>query len=249
EPLERKQLTMKRRDVLLAAMTDEIADLVLIDNYRQAMALTHIETQGIALLDDQIRFIRALERQGQLNRAGEFLPDDQTIAERRQKNIGLTRPELAVLLAYAKISLFDALLASDVPDDPFLVHDVGLYFPAALRKSYAKAIERHPLRREISATYLTNSLVNRVGASLGTEIGDKTGHAAPTIARAYLMARQSFHLRRLWARIEGLDNKVAAKAQVEMNLEIIRLTRRATRWMLQSGYGDRDMAKVIGTFQ
>jgi glutamate dehydrogenase len=249
EPLEHGRLTMKRRDALLAGMTDEIAELVLIDNYRQAMALTHIETQGVALLDDQIRFIRALERQGELNRAVEFLPDDETIAERRQKNIGFTRPELAVLLAYAKMSLYDALLPSNVPDDPFLVHDIGLYFPSALRARFAKAIARHPLRREISATYLTNSLVNRVGASFVNEIGDKTGHDAPTVARAYLMARQSFHVRRLWAQIEALDNKVAAKVQVEMNLEIIRLIRRATRWMLQGGYGDRDMAKVIGAFQ
>jgi glutamate dehydrogenase len=249
EPLERKRLTRKRRDKMLRAMTEEIAELVLIDNYRQAMALTHIEMQGVALLDDQVRFVRALERAGRLNRAVEFLPDDETIAERRQKSLGFTRPELAVLLAYAKIALYDALLASDVPDDPFLVHDVGLYFPSALRKSYAKAIASHPLRREISATYLTNSLVNRVGASFVTEIGDKTGHEAPTVARAYLMARQAFRVRRLWAEIEVLDNAVAAKVQVEMNLEIIRLIRRATQWMLRSGYGDQAMAKVIGMFQ
>ena len=248
EPMERKKLTLKRRDALLRSMTDEIADLVLIDNYRQAMALTHIETQGVSRLDDQARFIRALERSGQLNRAVEFLPDDETIADRRQKGIGLTRPELAVLLAYAKISLYDALLESDVPDDPFLVHDIGLYFPSALRKGYAQAIARHPLRREISATYLTNSLVNRVGASFLNEIGDKTGHAAPTVARAYLMARQSFDIRRLWAEIEALDNKVPAKAQVEMNLEIIQLIRRVTQWLLRGGYGGQAMEKVIGIF-
>jgi len=249
EPMERKKLTLKRRDALLRSMTDEIADLVLIDNYRQAMALTQIETQGVSLLDDQTRFIRALERSGQLNRAVEFLPDDETLAERRQKGIGLSRPELAVLLAYAKIALYDALLDSDVPDDPFLVHDVGLYFPSALRKGYAQAIVRHPLRREISATYLTNSLVNRVGASFVNEISDKTGHDAPTVARAYLMARQSFHIRRLWAEIEALDNKVPAKVQVGMDLEIIRLIRRLTQWLLRGGYGGQAMEKVVGEFE
>ena len=214
EPMERGKLTLKKRDALLRTMTDEVAALVLLDNYRQAMAITHQETQSVALLDEHSRFIRALERSGELNRAVEFLPDEETLAERRQKGSGLTRPELAVLLAYGKMSLFGGLLESDLPDDPYLTHDVGLYFPTALRKAYGDAIAHHPLRREISATYLTNSLVNRVGPSFVSEIAYKTGQEPAAIARAYLMARQSFEVRALWAAIEALDNKVAAKVQV-----------------------------------
>jgi glutamate dehydrogenase len=212
------------------------------------MALTHQESQGAELLDEHARFIRTLERSGHLNRAVEFLPDDETLAERRQKGIGLTRPELAVVLEYGKMSLYEALLESDLPDDPFLVHDLGLYFPSALRKAYSTQIPRHPLHREISATYLTNSLVNRAGPSFVNEIAYKTGQGWPAIARAYLMARQSFDLRALWAAIEALDNKVPAKLQVEVNLEIVRLMRRATQWFLRSDHIARPIAKAVDTF-
>ena len=249
QPMERGKLTLKKRDALLRTMTREVAALVLLDNYRQAMAITHQETQSVALLDEHSRFIRALERSGELNRAVEFLPDEETLAERRQKGSGLTRPELAVLLAYGKMSLFGGLLESDLPDDPYLTHDVGLYFPTALRKAYGDAIAHHPLRREISATYLTNSLVNRVGPSFVSEIAYKTGQEPAAIARAYLMARQSFEVRALWAAIEALDNMVAAKVQVAMNLEIMQLIRRATQWFLRGDYADRPLAKAIGEFQ
>ena len=247
--MEEAGLTRKRRDKMLAAMTDEVAALVLLDNYRQAMTLTHIETQGAALLDEHARFVRALERSGRLDRAVEYLPDDDTIAERRQKGLGLVRPELAVLLAYGKMALYDALIHGDVPDDPFLTHDIGLYFPAPLRKAYGKLIAKHRLRREISATYLTNSLVNRMGPSFVNETAYQTGQPADRIARAYLMARQVFGVRALWAEIEAVDNKAPAAAQVAMNLEIMALLRRATHWFLRQGLADKPIPEVIGRFQ
>ena len=249
EAMRRTRLTLAQRDELLRGMTDEVAGLVLIDNYRQAMAITHAESQGAELLDEHARFMRALERAGRLNRAVEFLPDDEAIAERRQKRIGLTRPELAVLLAYAKITLFEDLLDSDVPDDPYLTHDIGLYFPSALRKRYAKLIAEHPLRREISATYLTNSLVNRMGPSFVNEMEHRTAMPRPEIARAYLMARQVFDFRGLWAEIEALDNKMPAKTQVAMNHDIMTLARRGTQWFLRAQNSSQPIDQVVEAFR
>ncbi len=246
--MEETGLTRAKRNRLLAAMTDEVAELVLLDNYRQAMTLTHVETQGAELLDEHARFIRSLERAGRLDRAVEFLPDDDTLAERRQKGLGLVRPELAVLLAYGKMALYDALIHGEVPDDPYLTHDIGLYFPARLRKAYGDLIAKHRLRREISATYLTNSLVNRMGPSFVNETAYKTGQPADRIARAYLMARQVFDVRPLWAAIEALDNKAPAAAQVAMNHEIMALLRRATRWFLRQGLADKPIPQVIDRF-
>ncbi len=247
--MEETGLTRKKRDRMLAAMTDEVAGLVLLDNYRQATILTHIEAHGAELLDEHARFIRALERAGRLDRAVEFLPDDDTIAERRQKGRGLVRPELAVLLAYGKMALYDALIHSGVPDDSYLTHDIGLYFPTPLRKEYGKQIGKHRLRREISATYLTNSLVNRMGASFVNETAYKTGQPPDRIARAYLMARQVFDVRPLWAEIEALDNKAPAAVQVAMNHEIMALLRRATQWFLRQGLADKPIREVIARFQ
>src|SRR5205085_2005181 len=142
-------LTMKQRNRLLVSMTEEVAALVLRDNYQQAQALSIAEAAGWRRLDRQHRFMRALERAGTLDRAVEFLPDDETVEARLARRQGLTRPELAVLLAYAKMSLHDELLPSDLPDDPQLVEDLLGYFPEGLRQRYAEPIARHRLRREI----------------------------------------------------------------------------------------------------
>src|SRR5262249_5728497 len=150
-------LTVKQRDKLLAEMTDEVGHLVLRDNYLQTQALSIAEMQGWFRLDQQGRFMRGLERGAKLDRAIEFLPDDETLANRLAQRHGLTRPELAVLLAYAKMSLYDELLPSDLPDDPQLLDDLRRYFPSVLRERFPEQIAQHRLRREIIATVVTNS--------------------------------------------------------------------------------------------
>ena len=122
-------MTIKQRNTLMAEMTDEVAQLVLRDNYLQTQALSRATSQGIEYLDDQARFLRLLERQGRLDRAVEFLPDDEALKERFATKQGLTRPETAVLMAHAKMWLYDILLASDLPDDPRLINDLVRYFP------------------------------------------------------------------------------------------------------------------------
>ncbi len=241
-------LTLKQRDRLLREMTDEVAALVLRDNYLQSQALSVAEAQGWKQLDQQGRFMRALERAGKLDRALEFLPDDEAVRESIAARRGLTRPELAVLLAYAKMSLYDELVPSDLPDDPQLEHDLVRYFPAPLGESYRAAIGRHRLRREIIATVVTNSLVNRVGPTFLSVTKEKTGLPASDIARAYAITRGVFELRLLWSAIEGLDNKVPAAAQTDMLAAINRLAERGTLWFLRNGTRPLDIALHIALY-
>lgn len=241
----RGDLSMVQRDKLLAEMTDEVGDLVLRDNYLQSQALSVAEAQSFTLLDQQNRFMRALEKQSRLDRAIEFLPDDETIQHRLAQRVGLTRPENAVLLAYAKMALYDELLPSDLPDDPQLIDDLVHYFPAPLRQSFRKQIEGHRLRREIIATAATNSLVNRAGATFAHILKEKTSAEAPAITRAFVIARGAFRLRDLWSGIEALDNLVPSKLQTEMLLEINRILELATIWFLRHGTHPLDIARNI----
>ncbi|NYZ16701.1 NAD-glutamate dehydrogenase [Azospirillum sp. RWY-5-1] len=245
----RGDMTGKQRDVLLAGMTEEVGQLVLADNYLQTQALSVAQTQGPDGLDIQARFMRSLERAGRLNRRIEFLPDEEEIASRLSDREGLTRPELAVLLAYAKITLYDDLLASDLPDDPFMVDDLVRYFPKALRKGFAEAIQRHKLRREIIATSVTNSIVNRTGPTFVKEMMDKTGMGPADVARAYAIVRDGFGLRSLWTTIEDLDNRVPAATQTAMIVETVRLMERTVVWFLANLPQPMDVAAVTGAFR
>jgi glutamate dehydrogenase len=242
-------LDIEARNKLLAEMTDGVAQHVLLDNYRQSMALTHAQARGADSIGGAARFIRSLERAGALDRAVEFLPDDEELEERRVRKLGLTRPELAVLLAYAKMTLYDDLLQSSVPDDPWLVRDIGLYFPAVLSERYARYLETHRLRREISATYITNSLINRAGPTFINDIADETGAGPDRIARAYLICRRVFGLRGYWAQIEALDNRVPAEVQTELNLDIQSLIRRGTIWFIEKADRAPEVAQLVDTFE
>jgi glutamate dehydrogenase len=230
--MEGKKLTANERNKLLARMTNEVAGLVLRNNYLQGQALSILETQAAARIAEYQHLIRSLERTGELNRAIEFLPADEELAERRKRGVGLTRPELAVVLAYSKIWLSNHLLASDVPEDPYLSLELDRYFPEPVRDRFPRAIARHRLRREIIATATTNSLVNRMGPTFVPRAQEESGAEPAEIARAYTAAREIFDMRKLWARIEALDNKITAKLQYSMMYQTSRLLRHVTYWLL-----------------
>jgi glutamate dehydrogenase len=250
DAIERGELAgIAERNTLLAAMTDEVGQLVLCDNYEQTQAISLTQALDESVLDEQARFMRALERAGRLDRALEGLPDDETIAQRHAAHIGLTRPELAVLLAYSKIVLYADLLASDLPDDPLLVEDLVLYFPKPLREKYRAAIERHRLRREIIGTYVTNNIINRIRPTYVWQMTEDTGKPVADIARAFTIIRESFDLRSLWSEIEAQDNVLPARVQIEMMTEVGRLLERAMGWLLISDYESLDTAKFVGEFR
>ena len=242
------ELTEKQRNTLLAEMTDEVAVHVLRDNYSQTQWLSISGRQAFEQLDAQQRFIRYLEKAGRLNRKIEFLPSNEEIAERRAKQLGLTSPERAVLLAYSKIWLFDELLASPLPDDPWVATALTRYFPKALRERYAAYMPKHPLRREIIATHVTNSMLNRVGGTFVHQLMETTGFSPAEIVRAYLLAREVFRVVPLWLEIEALDNQVSDEIQAELVTEVARVLTRATAWFLRSRRLGEDMAITIDDF-
>ena len=223
-------MTEKQRNELLAEMTDDVARLVLRNNYRQTQAISLATSQASSMLGVHSRLIQHLEQTGRLRRELAALPSEEVIAERG----GLVAPELAVLLAYAKIELFDALVASDLPDDPYMANELVRYFPRVLSERFRERMDSHRLRRELIATYVTNSLVNRAGITFAFRLAEETGAHASDIARAYTVAREVFDLRALWTAIEDLDDAIPAEVQLAMLLEGRKLVERATRWLVRS---------------
>jgi glutamate dehydrogenase len=227
-----KKLSLPERNTLLASMTDEVAALVLNDNYRQNQALSLMQRMSLTRLGSKQHFIRTLESQGLLDRAIEFLPTDAEIADRKAKGLGLTRPELSVLLSYSKLVLFHQLVESDVPEDPYLSKELVRYFPEPLQKKYAKAMEQHRLKREIIATAVTNSMVNRMGATFTLRMTEDTGRTPGEVAKAYTISREALNAREMWAQIDALDGKVSEDVQIDALLAIWSLLRGTSRWLL-----------------
>ncbi len=247
-PIADGELTVKQRNALLAEMTDDVAALVLRDNTFQTQTLSVRGRIAPQLLDANQRFVQFLEKGGRLNRSIEFLPSDEAFGERRAKGIGLTSPELAVVLAYSKIWLYDELLASSLPDDPWVATALARYFPKALHERYAAYMQRHPLKREIIATHVTNSMVNRVGGTFVHSLLESTGAKPAEIVRAYLLNREVFGFVELWMAIEALDNKVDDAVQSAMLIDTGRLITRGTTWFLRSRRLTDDMAATIAHF-
>jgi len=241
-------MTRKQRDKLLADMTDDVAASVLQDNYRQVQAISVTEAQAPQLLDEHARLMRHLERAGRLDRRLEFLPNNEELAERRATGRGLTRPELAVLLAYAKIVLQDELVGSDVPEDEYLADDLERYMPPKLREKFRKQLRRHPLRRDIIATYVTNSMVNRAGSTFANRLRDETGARPPDVARAYTVAREVFDIRRLWKDLAALDTVVPAEVQLELQAEGRKMIERSALWFLRNRRQPMDIAATVSHF-
>ncbi|GAA3917630.1 NAD-glutamate dehydrogenase [Luteimonas lutimaris] len=226
------KLKVEARNKLLKSMTDEVAELVLNDNYRQNQALSLMERMSVSRLGSKQHFIQTLESQGLLDRQIEYLPSDAEIAERKARGLGLTRPELAVLLSYAKLVVFQQLVDSDVPEDPYLSKELVRYFPGPLQKKYAKAMEQHRLKREIIASAVTNSTINRMGATFLLRMQEDSGRGPDEVAKAFTITRETLDARELWARIDALDGKVPESVQIDALQVIWSLQRSMTRWLL-----------------
>ncbi|MGD8827927.1 MAG: NAD-glutamate dehydrogenase, partial [Gammaproteobacteria bacterium] len=236
------------RNKLLAEMTDEVSELVLRDNYMQAQAVSITESQAAMRINEHAYLIRILERNGALDRALEFLPTEEELVERRAASRGLTRPELAVLLAYSKITIYSELLNSDVPEDPYLSGELESYFPAPLTEHYKALMPQHRLRREIIATAITNSMANRMGPTFAHRMQEDTGSSAASVAKAYTIAREAYDMRNLWSAVEALDNAVPASVQTAMMVQTARLLKHATRWLLDRPHRHSDIAVTVSEF-
>ena len=247
--VEDGELTTKQRNAALAENTDAVAALVLRDNYFQTQIISLTRRVGPQVIEQQARFIRFLEKTGLLARAIEFLPSDEEIAQRKGQDLGLTNPEISVLLAYSKMWLYDQVLDSDLPEDPWIATAAGRYFPAGLREKFGDAIERHPLKREIVSSHVINSMINRVGATFVHRQMEATGAKPAQIVRAYLLARETYRQVGNWVGIEALDNQVPDEVQALMLTEIDGLNLRATRWFLRSKRLGEPIAESIARAQ
>ncbi len=246
--VQSSRLTRKQRDALLKKMTEEVSDLVLLDNRLQTQAISIAELQTVSNLESAEELMQTLEKEGLLNREVEFLPDAKQIGELRASKLGLTRPEIAVLLAYAKMSLYDALQNSALLDSAYFEQDLLRYFPKAMQQQHAEEIRKHRLRRPIVATMITNSIVNRTGFAFAHGLMKATGLAAGDIAQAYIATRDAFRLRELWAEIEALDGKVSAALQSMLFFEVNQFIEHACRWFLQHVPQPMNMEKTIAKY-
>ncbi|MEU9980014.1 NAD-glutamate dehydrogenase [Streptomyces sp. NPDC050856] len=241
-------MTVKQRNKILAEMTDEVGTLVLRNNYAQNVALANAVKQSPSLLHAHQRFMRRLGREGRLDRALEFLPSDRQIRELLGNKQGLSQPELAVLLAYTKITVADELIKTGLPDDPYLRELLHAYFPSKLREEFPEQIDAHALRREIITTVLVNDTVNTGGSTFLHRLREETGASVEEIVRAQTAARAIFGLSSVWDAVEALDNQVPAEVQTRIRLHSRRLVERATRWLLGNRPQPVKLAETVDFF-
>jgi glutamate dehydrogenase len=242
-------LTGKQRNELLASMTNEVADLVLADNYDQNVALANAVAISPALLHVHEDWMRTLERGGLLNRDLEALPTRREVSRLTDRHEGLSAPELAVLMAYTKIVLADDLLRSDLPDDPFLRSELFSYFPAKMRQGYRSHMEQHQLRREIVVTQIVNQLVNNAGITYFHRLAGETNATTAELTKANFVAREIFGASSLQRQISSFDNLLDADLQIHMRLESRTLVERASRWLLNSRRVGEDTESVVASFE
>lgn len=241
-------LATDQRDALLESMTDAVGELVLIDNRLQAQALTIAESQSPSQLEAHARMMRALEADGFLDRRVEFLPGDRQLSDLRAAKQGLSRPELAVLLSYSKLALYRELQGSSMVMSDYFIGDLLRYFPDTMQEPYKDAILSHRLRGDIVATIITNSIVNRAGITFAQSLLEETGMHPCDFARAYVISRDAFKLRELWADIEALDGKVDVAVQSGMFVEISHFMERTTLWFLQNCVEPLNIEQIMADF-
>ncbi|MFZ0043409.1 MAG: NAD-glutamate dehydrogenase domain-containing protein, partial [Solirubrobacteraceae bacterium] len=249
DPVAGNEIDDGERNQLLVQMTDAVAERVRYACYTQTQALSLAGAQAVSMVAVHARLIDHLEEVASLDRGLEFLPTPAVIATRRGDHQGLVAPELATLMANCKIQLYEELLESDLPEDPYLVQDLERYFPPPLPDRFPEPIRRHRLRRELVATIVANQLVDRAGITFAFRLAEETGATTPQLARAYAAAREVFEMRDFWAAVEDLDNRIEAGTQLSMLIEGRRLVERAARWLVRSSARSTiDIVEVIERF-
>jgi glutamate dehydrogenase len=242
------QMTLLERNKLLEKMTDEVAELVLRDNYEQTQMLNLEASVGQETMDLFRRYMNELEKNGRLKRKLEFLPDDKILLERKSNNKALTRPEIAILLAYCKMYLKQDILLSDVPEDPYFIGYLTWAFPKPLSKKYLPQLKEHDLRREIIATQLSKYVTDHMGINFVDRLQRETGASVAFIMRAFVVTENIFNMDNTWQQIEALDYKVSIMTQQKMMLKMYYLIRRSTRWFLRNCKPEFEIDETIRHF-
>jgi glutamate dehydrogenase len=247
--MQQQAMTMESRNALLSQMTDDVASLVLRDNQQQNLALSIAEYRAAESLDLHTRLIRSLEHDGLLDRLVEYLPTDKQLTDLRAERAGLTRPELAVLMAYSKIALYHDLASSSLVSDALFETDLLAYFPLQLQSRCRELLLAHPLKRELVATSLTNEIVNRAGMTYIHALHYDTGYEVCNIVRAYVVVREVFDLYDLWGEIEALQHTPAAAVMIDLFSHVTRFLERMTIWFLNNHDQPLNMQECIVRFR
>ncbi|MDR0440234.1 MAG: NAD-glutamate dehydrogenase [Candidatus Accumulibacter sp.] len=247
--LQSGDMTTKQRDTLLASVTDDVGLRVLVDNYQQTQAVSLETANGKELLKAHAQLIRHLEACAGLDRAVEFLPDEKHLIERTRMDLGLTAPEIAVLLAYSKIALKQAILETELPDTPVFQKLLTSYFPDAIANTCAGQIPSHPLRREIITTKIVSRLVNRMGTTFSQQIGDETGADLTRVVSAWYAASELLDAEALWKEIEALDLKIPSAQQMALMMALRDLVSVATRQILASQVAGAGIDDIVASYR
>ncbi|MDX1900893.1 MAG: NAD-glutamate dehydrogenase [Gammaproteobacteria bacterium] len=242
------EMTLAERNTLLEQMTDEVASLVLNDNYEQTQMLSLEASVASQTMDLFQRYMTEMEKHGRLDRILEFLPNEKELQERKINGYGLTRPELAIMISYCKMFLKQDILASDVPEEQWFLRYLEKAFPAVLRQKYLPAMKEHSLRREIIATQLGKHITDRMGVNFVERLQRETGATVSFIMRAYVIAESIYDTENLWRQIESLDYQASVAVQHKLMLQIYYLVRRATRWILRNRKPGLDIEATIHYF-
>ncbi len=244
--VEQGEISLEDRNKMLSEMTGEVAKLVLNDNYLQSQAISLMQSKGLAIMDDQEQLFRTLEDIALLDREVENLPSSNEMQERMAQGKPLTRPELAILMSYSKIWLFEEIINSNLPDDILLEKTVlQNYFPSKIKKEFSEVIVNHKLKREIITTQIANSIINRVGGTFVTALKEKSSAPTALIAKSYTIGRIAFSMKELWDEIQALDNKISGEAQMRMFLKTNRMMERITLWLLRYGAQNLPLSNMI----
>jgi glutamate dehydrogenase len=247
--MRENRLTRPKRNTLLAAMTDEVAELVLRNNYLQTLAISLAQAQGVSGVGELNRVMTNLEGRGLLNRKVEDLPDDTLVAERIASGQALSRPEIGVLLSYAKLVLFDEIVASSLPDDPYFSETLKSYFPRKMLKSHEMDIVSHRLRREIISTLIGNDAINRGGPAFVIGLGDKSGATAAEVVKAFVLARDGLSLDRLYGEIDELDTRIPGLVQNRLYEHVGDAVRTVSSWALKTGTAHGDLGDAVAAMR
>ncbi|MCP5334277.1 MAG: NAD-glutamate dehydrogenase [Oceanospirillaceae bacterium] len=242
-------MTMKQRNQLLVEMTDDVADLVLKNNYRQTQSIALAFSEAKTRIDEYRRLMNEFEEAGKLDRAIEYLPSEDELTERKNQGTGLTRPELSVLICYTKGDLKERLNKAEIASDEYLGKALATAFPARMGKEFAGPMAEHRLRSNIVATQLANEMVNRMGITYVNRMQDSTGSDLISIVKAYVTARDVFSMNEIWQQIETLDYKIPSAVQESMMASLMRLVRRGSRWFLRNRRRELKVADEVAYFQ